>query len=68
MKKFIIRLVRKRLGLKKGEKFKFTNQKTNDTYYFTEEAIMKIENNGHVRSSVSLNWLLDDDCEVYRMQ
>lgn len=71
MKRLIISLVRKRLGLKKGEHFRFANQASkHNTYYFTEDALMK-----HVprldidyRSSVSLNWLLDDECEIARVE
>ena len=72
MKKLIIFLVRKKLGLKKGEHFRFVNQSSPyNTYYFTEDAVMK-----HCRSygrwheeksRVSLNWLLDDDCKIERV-
>lgn len=67
MKRLIIFLVRKRLGLKKNERFQFTNQKTRDIYYFTGESLMKIEyiSGGVIRpSGVSLNWLLNDDCKI----
>lgn len=43
MKRLIIFLIRKKLGLKKYEYFVFTNQKTNGVYYFTEEHLMRIE-------------------------
>lgn len=69
-KKLVIFLIRKRLGLKKGEHFKFANQVSkNNTYYFTDDAVMK-----HIpgfvtdyKSSVSLNWLLNDECEIVRV-
>lgn len=70
MRRFIIFLVRRHLGLKKFQWFRFVNQKSNDdVYYFTSTKILKIEkdSNGLVRirdSSVSLNWLLDDECEI----
>ena len=41
MKRLIVFLVRKKLGLKKGEHFRFTNQSSPyNTYYFTEDAVM----------------------------
>lgn len=67
MKRLIIFLIRKRLGVKKNEKFQFTNQKTRDLYYFTDTNLMKIEyiSGGVIRpSGVSLNWLLNDDCKI----
>lgn len=67
MRRFIIFLVRKRMGLKKYEKFKFANQKTDAVYYFTESVVMKQWLNYTSLSSVSLNWLLDDDCEIERL-
>lgn len=72
MKRLIIFLVRKKLGVKKGEHFRFTNQSSPyNTYYFTDDAVMK-----HLswwtgedrRSSVSLNWLLDDECEIVKVE
>ena len=64
MRRLIIFLIRKRLGLKKYENFQFAEQKTDAMYYFTEINIMK-HHNGYTRpSSVSMNWLLDKDCEV----
>ena len=42
MKRLIIFLVRKKLGLKKGEHFRFVNQSSPyNTYYFTDDAVMK---------------------------
>ena len=64
LNKLIIFLIRLKLHLKKGQKFQFTNQKTNSVYWFTEEALMKIENGYQYKSSVSLNWLLDKDCQL----
>lgn len=65
MKRLIIFLIRTRLGLKKHEKFQFANQKSkHDMYYFTSTEIKKIEGCQVRNSSVSLNWLLDDECEV----
>ena len=63
-KKLIILLIRKRLGLKEREPFQFVNQKTNAVYYFTEDVVMKAWRGVIEKSSVSLNWLLDDDCVI----
>lgn len=66
MKKLIVFLIRKRLGLKKYEKFTFVNQKSNTYYFFGVYSLIKVwKNSGKVeQSGVSLNWLLDDDCEI----
>lgn len=66
MKKLIIFLIRKRLGLKKNEIFQFANQKTTAVYWFTDTAVMKHCNYITEKSHVSINWLLDDDCEIVR--
>lgn len=63
MRRLIIFLVRKRLGLKRYEHFRFSNQKGKATYYFTSTNVMKMEYYYVRPSSVSLNWLLDDECK-----
>lgn len=63
-KKLVILLIRKRLGLKDREPFQFVNQKSNAVYYFTEDAVMKAWRGNIEKSRVSLNWLLDDECEI----
>ena len=73
MKRLIIFLVRKKLGLKKGEHFRFANQASRyNTYYFTDDAVMKHfsrwKGSDDVKSSVSLNWLLDDECESVKVE
>ena len=67
MRCFIIFLIRKRLGLKKYEHFRFTNQKTNAEYYFTECNIMKTYSGWTQPSHVSVNWILDDNCEIEKV-
>lgn len=72
MKKLIIFLIRQRLGLKIGERFQFANQHSIcEFYYFTDSALMKIRiHNGvstHTLSGASLNWLLDDKCEIRKV-
>ena len=73
MKRLIIFLVRKKLGLKKGEHFRFANQASRyNTYYFTDDAVMKHfgrwKGADDVKSSVSLNWLLDDECKIVKVE
>ena len=73
MNRLIIFLVRKKLGLKKGEHFRFVNQlNPYNTYYFTDNAVMKHfgrwKGSDDVKSSVSLNWLLDDECEIVKVE
>ena len=73
MKRLIVFLVRKKLGLKKGEHFRFANQlNPYNTYYFTDDAVMKHfgrwKGSDDVKSSVSLNWLLDDECEIVKVE
>lgn len=72
MKRLIIFLIRKRLGLKSGEEFQFANQKSKlDTYYFYDERLIKIESISKnefefKESNVSLNWLLNDECKIIK--
>lgn len=70
MKRLIIFLIRRKLGLKKWQDFRFSNQKSETDYYFfgsdklykvTKEPIRDIG-----LSNVSLNWLLDDNCEIIK--
>lgn len=69
MIKLIISLIRKRLGLKKFQRFRFVGQKSFDVYFFTETSLMKKTVNGLVcNSEVSLNWLLDKDCAVIKYE
>lgn len=64
MRRLILFLIRRHLGLKKGELFQFANQKSNAVYYFDDHAIMKDWHHITTPSSVSLNWLLDPECEI----
>lgn len=64
MKRLIFFIIRMRLGLKEREPFQFVGQKSNAVYYFTEDAIMKAWRGDLGKSSVSLNWLLDDECKI----
>lgn len=72
MQKIIIFLIRRRLGLKKYQYFRFTNQKTQDMYSFTNNKLVKtVMKNGRkvkaVPSTASLNWLLSPECEVKKL-
>lgn len=67
MRRLILFLIRKRLGLKKNQYFKFTNQKSNAVYFFTDNKLMKKDNEfGISLSNVNLNWILDDDCKIIK--
>lgn len=72
MKRIIIFLIRRRLGLKKMQRFFFSNQKSGtDRYYFTDTNLMKIHCTSktgfiHMPSGCSLNWLLDDDIKIVK--
>ena len=67
--RLILFLIRKKLHLKKYQRFRFDNQKsTYDSYYFTSSNILKIdEKKGIIDSNVSLNWLLNDDCIIHKL-
>ena len=42
LRKFILFLIRRRLGLKKNERFRFANQRSKlDYYFFTEDTVKK---------------------------
>ena len=62
-------LIRKRLGFKKEQPFIFSNQRLKEEYYyFTKDAVMKRNIHGDIEeSTVSLNWLLNDKCEIEKM-
>ena len=70
MRRLILFLVRKRLGLKKYEHFRFTNQRSKtDTYYFGETILWKrIVGDIDCPSNVSLNWILDHECEIEKVE
>lgn len=68
LRKLVIFLVRRKLGLKDCQHFRFDNQKSADEYYyFTSNYLWKTESAGTRKSSVSLNWLLDDDCKITKL-
>ena len=68
--KLIIFFLRKKFGLKKHEAFRFSNQKSKvNSYYFTDSELLKIDiENCEVRpSNVRLSWLLDDRCQIVKV-
>ncbi len=73
IRRLVLFLVRKKLGLKKYEHFKFANQQSETTYYaFDDTCIWKIVLADHgieyfQPSNVSLNYLLSTECEVVKL-
>lgn len=69
---FILFLIRLRLGVKKNEPFKFSNQKTDFEYYIDSRRVWKVDNSGNgihiMQSNVSLNWLLNSDCKIIKLE
>ena len=65
LNKLILFLIRKKLHLKKFQQFYFSNQTIKiEKYYFDNYGIMKISVCGLVRSNLSLNFLLSDECRI----
>ncbi|MBO5319042.1 MAG: hypothetical protein J6B01_04440 [Ruminococcus sp.] len=71
LKKLIIFLIKKKLGVKEKQAFRFANQKSNTDYYcFINEILWKYQfaEDGFgpfiKESNVRLNWLLDDECKI----
>ena len=70
MTRLILFLIRLKLGVKKNEEFRFTNQKNKqEVYYITLFSIRKFSRKtGELTySNVSLNWLLDPNCEIEKV-
>ena len=67
MRRLILFLIRKKLGVKKFQAFRFVNQSSpTEYYYFTKDELLKVFYNGErIKSSnASLNWMLHDECKV----
>ena len=71
--RLIIYLIRKRLGLKKYEKFQFINQHNKKhIYFFTDDKLYKhvyypeLDYRYRKLSNVSLNWLLSGKCKIIK--
>ena len=63
-RKFIVFLVRTHVGLKKFEYFRFKGQKSPALYFFGTNMIFKEIHGKLQKSSISLNWLLDNECDI----
>lgn len=63
-RKLIICLVRRHVGLKKFEYFRFRGQKSPALYFFGTNMIFKETHGKLQKSSISLNWLLDNECDI----
>lgn len=71
MKVLILFLIRLKLGVKKYEKFRFTNQKTLDIYSIDNYGLWKSSpaTEGYkTQSRLGINWLLDSDCHVTKVR
>ena len=69
MNRLILFLIRCKFGLKKFERFRFTNQKTKDIYFFANWGLYKYgEDVVPELSHVSLSWLLDNDCKIIKIE
>lgn len=66
IKMFILFLTRTMFGLNTFDVFQFENQKSNAYYFFTEHSLMKYWNGKIEKSHVSINWLLDDECNIIK--
>ena len=70
MNRLIRFLIRRKLGLKIYERFRFANQRSeNDFYYFGKYALLKVDGiKGYTRpANVSLNHLLSRECEIVKV-
>lgn len=67
MKRLVMFLLRKKLGLKKDQRFQFDGQKSDAVYYISDEYVMKYYHGRTTTSNVSINWLLDGECDIIPM-
>ena len=71
MRKRILKLIMKKLGVKEQEHFQFADQREEFIeYFFTLEALMRYnpETNEIKESRITLNYLLSDDCKIVRVR
>lgn len=64
MKRIVMFLLRKKLGLKKNQRFQFDGQKSDAVYYISDHYVMKYYHGRTSLSNVSINWLLSDECDI----
>lgn len=67
MRRVIMCLLRKKLGVKKNQRFQFNGQKSDAVYYISNEHVMKHFHGKTMLSNVSINWLLSDECDIIPM-
>lgn len=75
MRRLIMFLIRRKLGLKKGERFQFANQASKqDRYYFTSTHLLKEcydARKGHYWerwANLKLNYILSDQCKIVKCE
>lgn len=71
MKKRILKLIMKKLGVKNQEHFQFADQREEFIeYFFTNEALMRFNPETYEikESRITLNYLLSDDRKVVRVR
>lgn len=66
--RLILFLVRRKLGVRDYEEFRFKNQKSNAIYWIAKDGVWKLWSGGLTKSHVSLNWLLADECEITKLE
>lgn len=66
-RRLILFLVRRKLRLRKAQKFQFEGQKSDAVYWFANEQICKLWKGKVTPSGVSLNWLLNDKCKIIKI-
>lgn len=67
MRKLILFLIRTTLHIRKYESFWFSNQKSHAVYWIDDRAVWKYWRGTVEKSHVSLNWLLDPECEICKV-
>ena len=67
MRRAVMYLLRKKLGLKKNQRFQFDGQKSDAVYCISDTHVMKHYHGRTTLSNVSINWLLDDECKILPM-
>lgn len=71
MKRLILFLIRRKLGVKKYENFRFVNQRSKvNYYYFDDNGIQKVDAEHTIikHSNVKFNWILSDKCEIVKAE
>lgn len=66
-KRLVMYILRKKLGLRKDQRFQFDGQKSDAVYYISDTCVMKHFHGRTTLSNVSINWLLDDECKIIPM-